>query len=87
MGLVGFGNHKVWLRAGYAILALAALVLVFFLLSGSPRAVLAQWEGTSTSTAPTLIAEQVSTSTVVEVPDSNLRAALEAELGKSGGSP
>ena len=76
-----------WLRAGYATLALVAPVLAILLLSGSPQGVKAQGTDSSTSTTPTLIAEQVSTTTVVQIPDDSLRAALEAQLGKSEGQP
>ena len=80
----GEGNR---LRAGYVILAAMALGLATVLLTASPRAVTAQDSGNGASTAPALISEPVSTSTAVEIPDRNLRAALEAEFGKSEGQP
>ncbi len=85
LGLVRFGCRRVLLRVGYTTLVLAAMAYMSFLHSGSPRTVMGQGESSSTSTAPTLIAEQVSTTSVVEIPDSKLRTALEAEFGKSEG--
>ena len=48
---------------------------------------MAQDSSGGTSATPTLIVEPVSTSTVVEIPDRNLRAALEAEFGKEEDEP
>ncbi len=86
-GLAGGSEKRGWLRVGYVILAAIALGLATVLLTASPRAVVAQDSGNGTSTAPALISEPVSTSTAVEIPDRNLRAALEAKFGKSDGEP
>ncbi len=86
-GLVDGGKRRGRLRAGYVVLAAMALGLATILLTASPRAVTAQDSGSGTSPVPVLISEPVSTSTVVEIPDPNLRAALEGEFGKSEGQP
>ncbi len=86
-GLARRGGERVRPRAGYVILAAMALGLAMVLLTATPRAVTAQESGNGTSATPVLISEPVSTSTVVEIPDPNLRAALEGEFGKSEGQP
>ncbi len=71
------------LRAAFLILATLALGLAALLPATSPHAAMAQDSGTSPT--PALISEPVSPDTVVEIPDPNLRAALESEFGKSEG--
>ena len=86
-GLVRGGGEIDRLRAGYVILAAIALGLATVLLIAWPRAAIAQDSGNGAAATPVLIAETVSTSTVIEVPDRNLRAALEAEFGKEEDEP
>ena len=81
-GLAGRGGTRGRL---VAVLAAIVLGLATILPTAAPRAAMAQDSGSGTSAAPALISEPVSTSTVVDVPDPNLRAALETELGKSDG--
>ena len=86
-GLAGSAGEGDRLRTGFVVLAAIALGLATVLLTDSPRAVMAQDSSSGAAVTPALISEPVSTSTVVEIPDRNLRAALEGEFGKDEGEP